>query len=958
MPVWLLLVICCACAPRLRADDQLLIRIGEVWQYLKGFQEPSDPLGSWRLQEFDDGRWAESISGFSLNFSDYNPEPGHLFDYGFGYRTVYFRKTFHVEKPESLAELTLRLDYDDGFVAYINGQEVARRNVAGLPDVPIPSRIFATNYHNRGPTEEVNCGSGLPFLKPGENLLAVQMLGWGTNDYSVAFVPELLGNFTRGPIVQNTTSNSTQIIFKTLSPVSGFVELRTSPENLQRILLPGSPTNNLVTNHVATLTNLAPDTVYEYRIGAAFPGKEALSDWHSFRTFKPSGRFSFAVTADTGWGSPAQYQIADQMRAAQPDLVMLVGDIAYPYYSHFVEDFRCFSVYADHMATTPYFLVFGNHEGYGGVTPALESFYLPTNNFTGTEHYYSFDHGDAHFVAVWADIQAGADYSPGSTQYKWIEQDLANTSKPWKFMLFHHVWRSSSFHGSDDYDYNSIPDWMQMEQGPIALARKYGVQIVFNGHDHDYERFTPSGGLMSFVTGGGGAYPYGLRRLHPDSVHFYFQKYEFIKVTVDRDEALLQAVGVDGKAFDQVHLHRSLPERKIFKATWNSPRIEQFAPTDGDGNVPGQMFDFRGDAIGAKVGQHSATGRLFVNNDNDNLYVGIDEAMLHTGDELFLFLEGLSGHGVTNMTNFALPLGSTNSLQTLATLVFTNFAPSIGVVLGDEFGDGGYSVFTRAGSSNNTGQGAFSLTNGFPLVAGQRLTQFNFSPQTETILYEQNSDFIKLALPYASLGLHPGDRLKVGAIIGLRNSDTNSPSAPRALDSGIGYSVVTENGLTYLEPVEIQLEGDRDADDDGLRDDEEITHGTNPSNPDTDGDGMSDGWELANGFDPLKPNDASADADNDRMSNLGEFIAGTDPRNAASRLSASVLRSPTGYNLQWNSMPGRLYKIQARDGLQGTFEDLTDPLLPRRAELPTESYPIQISPDSPAQYYRVVVIPE
>src|SRR5262249_54692063 len=184
---------------------------------------------------------------------------------------------------------------------------------------------------------------------------------------------------------------------------------------------------------------------YEYRVGATFPNKEALSDWHSFRTFKPSGSFSFAVAADTGWGSAEQYQIATQMRAAKPELVILDGDTAYPSYSHYVEDFRCFSVYADHMATTPYFLVLGNHEGYfGGLAPALESFYLPTNNFTGTEHYYSFDQGDVHFVAVWTDLESYADYSPGSTQYKWLEQDLANSTKPWKFMFFHQVWRSSA----------------------------------------------------------------------------------------------------------------------------------------------------------------------------------------------------------------------------------------------------------------------------------------------------------------------------------------------------------------------------------------------------------------------------------------------------------------------------------------------------------------------------------
>src|SRR5436189_4103409 len=121
MPMLLLLLICCVIGRHLEADDQRLIRPEEIWQYCKGLYEPSQPIGAWRLSEFDDGRWEESISGFST--TAYNPEPGYLWDYGFGYRTLYFRKTFQVREPESLAELVLRLDYDDAFIAYINGQE-------------------------------------------------------------------------------------------------------------------------------------------------------------------------------------------------------------------------------------------------------------------------------------------------------------------------------------------------------------------------------------------------------------------------------------------------------------------------------------------------------------------------------------------------------------------------------------------------------------------------------------------------------------------------------------------------------------------------------------------------------------------------------------------------------------------------------------------------------------------
>ena len=62
----------------------------------------------------------------------------------------------------------------------------------------------------------------------------------------------------------------------------------------------------------------------------------------------------------------------------------------------------------------PWFVALGNHEMYADREAALQSFYLPTNSATGTEHFYSFHHGDVHFVVAWADLYAGADYKPGS----------------------------------------------------------------------------------------------------------------------------------------------------------------------------------------------------------------------------------------------------------------------------------------------------------------------------------------------------------------------------------------------------------------------------------------------------------------------------------------------------------------------------------------------------------------
>jgi parallel beta-helix repeat protein len=67
-----------------------------------------------------------------------------------------------------------------------------------------------------------------------------------------------------------------------------------------------------------------------------------------------------------------------------------------------------------------------------------------------------------------------------------------------------------------------------------------------------------------------------------------------------------------------------------------------------------------------------------------------------------------------------------------------------------------------------------------------------------------------------------------------------------------------------------------DTDNDGLSDDVEVNSGTNPTNPDTDNDLMPDKWEIDNGLDPLTFNPWE-DPDEDGITNLDEFIKGTDP---------------------------------------------------------------------------------
>ncbi|NPB04756.1 MAG: PKD domain-containing protein, partial [Thermotogae bacterium] len=72
-------------------------------------------------------------------------------------------------------------------------------------------------------------------------------------------------------------------------------------------------------------------------------------------------------------------------------------------------------------------------------------------------------------------------------------------------------------------------------------------------------------------------------------------------------------------------------------------------------------------------------------------------------------------------------------------------------------------------------------------------------------------------------------------------------------------------------------DGAADRDHDDLSNLQEYLYGTDMEDPDSDGDGMDDGWEVSYQLDPLNPGDASQDNDKDSYSNLEEFQAGSDP---------------------------------------------------------------------------------
>src|ERR1051326_3813141 len=143
-----------------------LVRVSDGCRYFKGTNAPSTPLTAWQQIGFDDSTWLSGVGGFSIG-QGYE-ENTVLADMPARYLSVFFRKKFTVTDPRAVKWLTLRIDYDDGFLAYLNGTEVARRGFAAGAAVAFdtPSALLGRTLG-----EEIDLTGFTNLLVAGDNLI-------------------------------------------------------------------------------------------------------------------------------------------------------------------------------------------------------------------------------------------------------------------------------------------------------------------------------------------------------------------------------------------------------------------------------------------------------------------------------------------------------------------------------------------------------------------------------------------------------------------------------------------------------------------------------------------------------------------------------------------------------------------------------------------------------------------
>ncbi len=252
---------------------------------------------------------------------------------------------------------------------------------------------------------------------------------------------------------------------------------------------------------------------------------------------------TFAVVGDTGTGGSAQAAVAGLLERTRPDLLLITGDVVYPDGGYDSYGPKFYAPYRDLIKTTPILPVLGNHDVMtGDGRPYLDNFRLPHDNPQETERYYSFDAGNAHFAALDSELYHADDAGSAREQKAWLEKDLARSDMPWKIVFLHRPPFSSSHHGSDE----KIRDDLR------PVFERYGVNLVFSGHDHDYERTTPIGGVTYVVSGGGGKelYPAG----KSEWTAFSRSVHHAVRVRIEGDRLKLEALRPDGRILDSAVL--------------------------------------------------------------------------------------------------------------------------------------------------------------------------------------------------------------------------------------------------------------------------------------------------------------------------------------------------------------------------------------------------------------------
>ncbi|MBX3027119.1 metallophosphoesterase family protein [bacterium] len=302
---------------------------------------------------------------------------------------------------------------------------------------------------------------------------------------------------TRGPYLQMPRPTGMVVRWRTDVPTTSRVSYGDAPTSLFETV--DDPT--LTTEHEIALTGLTAGTTAYYAVGEiGLPLAGGDAD-HYLRTPPPTGSsqpYRLWAIGDAGFTGPDLDAVRDAFIAYNggpaTDLFLLLGDNAYLFATDAQYQAAVFDEHAAMLRTTPVWSVFGNHEILSSnpltqTGPYFAMFTFPTaaqlgGVASGSEAYFSFDYGNTHFIVLDSEE---APTSPSTPMLTWLTADLqaAVLQNPTWIIA---TWHRPPYSKGQLHDSDTELGEIRMRQYVLPILDTYGVDVVFSGHSHSYER--------------------------------------------------------------------------------------------------------------------------------------------------------------------------------------------------------------------------------------------------------------------------------------------------------------------------------------------------------------------------------------------------------------------------------------------------------------------------------------
>ncbi|MBR2865090.1 MAG: metallophosphoesterase [Elusimicrobiaceae bacterium] len=378
---------------------------------------------------------------------------------------------------------------------------------------------------------------------------------------SVLGVNLFAAQVVRGPYIEDPTQTTMILRWQTDVATPAWLEYGPSPRCNQIMKI--SPEG---TEHKAVLYGLVPNQDFCYRLYVYNEAQDGtqLPVEGSFRTLYSAERkvVNFLAFGNTAGDNPGpKALLAAQMAQKNADFVIHTGDLTASGLNSDT-DAEFFTPYKEVLAKTPLFVALGANE-YGPDRTERDSKSFVRSNYSrfhdmswsnATPKYYFFDTANARFIFLDANAAYGAVWAPNidekSTQYKWLQSSLSSAAEKWKIVVINAPMYSTGAKGPAN----------EAAARFVPLFEKYGVDLVLQGAEANYERTFPMlanepnpRGVTYITLGGGGAAPTKRMGSHPSTARFV-AAHHFASVNIVDRKLTLQVFNEQGKQIDQVEL--------------------------------------------------------------------------------------------------------------------------------------------------------------------------------------------------------------------------------------------------------------------------------------------------------------------------------------------------------------------------------------------------------------------